>query len=200
MQHTGVGPTANPRRARLTYLVTLVPAVVFGLAACNSAGAGANGAKTDGTAVAAATPSTTTSKTAEAAADSPAAAVESWVTQILQEQYTQACLASAPAMPPGQDPTTVCNGPDAKQTLKSLHEAWAKPGVKLPPETKVKATGVEAQGDTVTVADTSISVDGRTLHDLALIGATGDVDSFSFSLELRNQDGKWYVGDLHIKV
>jgi hypothetical protein len=206
MRHTGIGSTANRRRARLSCLVALLPALAFGTAACGSAETGASSTGASGAATTATTPSSTPKSTdkstptsEKASADTPAAAVETWVTQILQERYTEACLATAPAMPKEQDPATVCNGPDVKQSLASLHEAWAKPGVKLPPEGKVKATGVTAQGETVTVPDTAISVDGRTLHDLALIGATGNVDSFSFSLEMQKRDGVWFVGDLHIK-
>ncbi|WP_083752627.1 hypothetical protein [Actinosynnema sp. ALI-1.44] len=84
--------------------------------------------------------------------------------------------------------------------MESLHEAWAKPGVKLPPQAEVKVTGVVPQGDTATVTDAAISVDGRTLRELALIGATGNVESFSVSLEVKKRNGAWYVGDLQIRL
>lgn len=201
MRHKGIVSTANLRWLESARLAVLVSAMAFGLAACGSSVAGTGVAASSGGTSPTATPPTGTSKSssANASADSPAAAVESWVTQILQKRYTEACLASAPAMAPDQDAETVCNGPEAKKTLESLHEAWAKPGVKLPPQAKVKATGVTPQGDTVTVADTAISVDGRTLHELALIGASGNVESFSVSLELKKRNGTWHVGDLHIK-
>jgi hypothetical protein len=201
MRHKGIVSTANLRWLESACLAVLVPAMAFGLAACGSSVSGTSTAAPSGGTRSTATPPSATSKSssANAPADSPAAAVESWVTQILQKRYTEACLASAPAMAPDQDAETVCNGPEAKKTLESLHEAWAKPGVKLPPQAQVKATGVAPQGDTVTVADTAVSVDGRTLHELALIGATGNVESFSVSLELKKRNGTWHVGDLHIK-
>ncbi|ONI78113.1 hypothetical protein ALI144C_30815 [Actinosynnema sp. ALI-1.44] len=102
-------------------------------------------------------------------------------------------------MAAGQDAETVCNGPQAKKTLESLHEAWAKPGVKLPPQAQVKVSDVVPHGDTATVADTAVSVDGRTLHELALIGATGNVGSFSVTLEVKKNNGAWHIGDLQIK-
>jgi hypothetical protein len=97
-------------------------------------------------------------------------ALERWVTQILQEQYTEA-LASA----------------------KSLREAWAKPGVKLPPQGKVEVAEVSAKGDEVTVPDTAVKLDGRTLRSLELIGATGDTGSFELSFKMQKHKGAWYV-------
>ncbi|CAM3731366.1 hypothetical protein KIPE111705_22080 [Kibdelosporangium persicum] len=201
MRHKGLVPTATRRWLDSVSLAVLVPAMAFGLAACSSTVAGTGtAAPSDGTSPSATSPSATSkSSSANASADSPAAAVESWVTQILQKRYKEACLASAPAMTTDQDAETLCNGPEVKRTLESLHEAWAKPGVKLPPQAKVTATGVTPQGDTVTVADTAISVDGRTLRELALIGATGNVESFSFSLEVKKHNGTWHVGDMNIK-
>ncbi|KAA9159668.1 hypothetical protein FPZ12_019930 [Amycolatopsis acidicola] len=81
-----------------------------------------------------------------------------------------------------------------------MHDAWAKPGVKLPPEGKVEVSGVTATGDKVTVPDTAVTVDGKSLHDLELIGSTGDVSSFKLSLETTKKDGAWYVSDWNIDL
>ncbi|WP_245633587.1 hypothetical protein [Amycolatopsis jejuensis] len=161
-------------------------AVLVGMAACS----------TDGTALpvraAAAQPH------AGPGADTPGAAVEAWVTNILTERYKEACLASAPVSAPGKDPETECADPSRISAAKSLREAWAKPGVKLPPESKVEVTGVPADGDKVAVPDTAIKLDGRTLHSLELIGATGNTDGFSLKITAQKHDGKWYIGDMDI--
>jgi hypothetical protein len=135
----------------------------------------------------------TSAAQATSGAKAPGAAVERWVTQILQEQYTEACLSSAPALPAGQDAESLCKRPEASASAKSLREAWAKSGVKLPPARKGEVATVAAKGDKVTVPDTAIKLDGRTLRSLELIGDTGDTGSFSLSLKVEKHAGSWYA-------
>jgi hypothetical protein len=133
-------------------------------------------------------------------AETPEAAVERWVTQILEERYIEACLSGAPLLPAGQDAEALCQSPAALSSAKSLREAWAKPGVDLPPQAKVAVATVPATGDKVTVPDTAVEVGGRTLRELELIGATGDTGSFSLSLKVQKHAGAWYVTGFDLKA
>ncbi|MET8850812.1 hypothetical protein [Amycolatopsis sp. NPDC004625] len=134
-------------------------------------------------------------------AGTPGGAVERWVTQILQERYTEACLSSAPVLlPAGQDAETLCRKPEVLASAKSLHEAWAKPGVTLPPAGKVEVAPVKQAGDRITVPDTAIKLDGRTLRSIELVGATGDTGSFSLSLKVQRHAGSWYVTGFDLKA
>ena len=101
-------------------------------------------------------------------------------------------MASAPTLPPGSDPQTKCAAPEVAKTLTALHDNWAKPNqVTLPPEGKVTVDPVKPTGNTATVPDTAVKVDGRTLHELMLIGA-GNV-SGQIAFKLQQIDGAWYV-------
>ncbi|WP_409462451.1 hypothetical protein [Amycolatopsis sp. GA6-003] len=176
--------------ARTTATWLAAPAILLSLAACGSTDvAGSPGP-------AAAPPSSAPQPSAAETASGASTyqiAVERWVTQILREQYEEACLSSAPAMPPGKDAKTLCKSPAARKSAESLHEAWAKPGVALPPRGKVTVDQVSATGDEVTVPDTAVKLDGRTLHSLELIGATGNTSSFSLAFKVRKHEGAWYV-------
>ncbi|MEV4051922.1 hypothetical protein AB0J55_12130 [Amycolatopsis sp. NPDC049688] len=153
----------------------------------------ANAAATGPLTSAADLPAPASSAPAASGATSPGLAVERWVTQILQEQYTEACLSGAPALPAGQDAEALCRKSQVAASARSLREAWAKPGVKLPPDGKVEAAAVPATGDKVKVPDTAVKLDGRTLRSLELVGATGDTGSFSLSLKVEKHAGAWYV-------
>ncbi|MGW4394989.1 hypothetical protein ACWEHA_06830 [Amycolatopsis nivea] len=171
-------------------LAALAPAILLSLAACGSTDvAGTPGPATP-------PPSTAPQPSeAEPASGAPTyqTAVEGWVTQILQKHYEKACLSSAPVLPPGKDAKTLCKSPSALKSAKSLHEAWAKPGVTLPPQGKVTVDKVSATGDEVTVPDTAVKLDGRTLRSLELIGSSGNTSSFSLTFTVRKHEGAWYV-------
>ncbi|MBB1152520.1 hypothetical protein H4281_05215 [Amycolatopsis sp. DR6-1] len=74
-----------------------------------------------------------------------------------------------------------------------MHDAWAKPGVTLPPQGKVTVDEVSTSGDQVTVPDTAVKLDGRTLRSLELIGSTGNTSSFSLAFKVQKHEGAWYV-------
>ncbi len=193
--------TVPARRPMTRWFAALVPAVVVGLAACGSAGVSGSAVPVASPSAAPASASPQPSQAQPASgADTLQVALERWVTQILQEQYTEACLSAAPVLPAGQDAEALCRKPEALASAKSLHEAWAKPGVKLPPEGKVKVTGVTAKGTEVTVPDTAVKLDGRTLHSLELIGATGDTGSFSLTFKMLKHEGAWYVEGFDLKL
>lgn len=175
--------------------VVAVSVMALGLAACGGESVSGSAQPSQGSAAPASATPAPGGAQGEDSTKTPEGALKSWITQVLQEQYTEACEASAPAAEPGQDPATVCASDDVKRTLSSLHGAWAKPGVKLPPEGAVTVDALSPAGDSVKVPDTAVSVDGRTLHELELIGATGDTSSFTMSVEMTKQDGKWYVSD-----
>ena len=61
-------------------------------------------------------------------------------------------------------------------------------------------TGVTAKGTEVTVPDTAVKLDGRTLRSLELIGATGDTGSFSLTFKMQKHEGAWYVQGFDLKL
>jgi hypothetical protein len=187
-------PNVTVRRVTARWLL---PPMVLLVTACGSAQVAGSASP-----VSPATSATAPSSAAQPAsgAGTPGAAVERWVTQILDEQYTEACLSSAPLLPAGQDAGTRCKSPAALRSAKSLREAWAKPGVELPPQGKVEVTGVPAKGDEVTVPDTAVTLGGRTLRSLELVGATGDTGSFSLSFTVKKHQGAWYVQGFDLKA
>lgn len=178
--------------------VVAVSALALGLAACGGEAVSGSAQPIQGSTAPASSSAAAGGGQGEDSTKTPEGALKSWITQVLQEKYAEACEASAPAAAPGQDPATVCASDDIKTSLSSMREAWAKPGVKLPPEGKVTVDALSPAGDSITVPDTAVSVDGRTLHDLELIGATGNTSSFKLSLEMTKQDGTWYVSDWNI--
>ncbi|WP_372660806.1 hypothetical protein [Amycolatopsis kentuckyensis] len=191
------GTTVRPAKR---WLLPLVPPMVL-LAACGPARVtGSASAAAGGPPASASAAAPSSSAPAASGAETPGAALELWVTQILEERYTEACLSGAPLLPAGKDAETLCKNPQALSSAKSLREAWAKPGVDLPPQGKVEVTAAPAKGDKVTVPDTAIKLDGRTLRDLELIGATGDTGSFSLSFTVQKHAGAWYVTGFDLKA
>ncbi|WP_284747872.1 hypothetical protein [Amycolatopsis sp. RTGN1] len=197
-----IAPTVHTRRPKARRLAPMLPAVVMGLTACGSAGVNGSAAPVASSS-ASPSPASASAQTSQAqpasGAETLQVALERWVTQILQEQYTEACLSGAPVLPAGRDAETLCKSPEALSSAKSLHEAWAKPGVKLPPQGEVEVTGVTAKGTEVTVPDTAVKLDGRTLRSLELIGATGDTGSFSLTFKMLKHEGAWYVQGFDLK-
>ncbi|MEU4250897.1 hypothetical protein AB0F15_26170 [Amycolatopsis sp. NPDC026612] len=195
------GSTIVPARPAARWFFPLVPPMVLLVAACGPARvAGSASPASTGPAGPAASVTAPSPAPPASGAETPGAAVERWVTQILEERYTEACLSGAPLLPAGQDAEALCQSPQALSSAKSLRAAWAKPGVDLPPQGKVEVAAVPAKGSKVTVPDTAVELDGRTLHSLELIGATGDTGSFSLSLKVEKHAGAWYVTGFDLKA
>ncbi|GAA5170649.1 MULTISPECIES: hypothetical protein [Amycolatopsis] len=164
-----------------------LPVLALGLAACGTDAPAASSGPA---------PSSAAASTSSAAAAGPEDAVSTWVTAVLREEYQKACELTAS---PGDD-LSKCSSPTATRTFRSLHEAWAKPGVTLPPQAPVKVSTTTAGGDAMSVPDTAITVDGHSLHDLMLIGSSGEgVGNFHLTLKLKQQDGSWRVSGLDLK-
>ncbi len=124
-----------------------------------------------------------------------------FVTEVLHGNYSGLCMSNAPVLPAEQDPAAFCAQPMVQKSMTSLHDAWAKPGVKLPPEGKVEVAVPGGQnGDTVEVPDSAITLDGRSLRDLELIGSSGNTGSFALTLEATKKDGRWYVKSWDIEA
>lgn len=144
---------------------------------------------------------TTPSDVPKRGAAEPDEAVKVFVTRVLNERYTKACMASAPVLPTGREAAAFCAQPMVRKSLTALHDSWAKPGVTLPPEGKLAVTveGEPASG-TITVPDTAVTLDGRSLRELELIGSSGDTDSFRLSFDVEQKDGRWYVESWDVEV
>lgn len=186
--------------------VAAVAALALGLTACGSSGTVDTGSSPSSaqatSAQASSAPASSGGPNSSGGAKTPGAAVSTWVTQVLREDYVKACLSSAVVeAQAGQDPATLCaSGGAAVSSMKRLHDAWAKPGIALPPAAKVKVDNVDTQGDTATVPDTSIMVGDKSLHELELIGSSGNTSTFQLKLQVVKKDGAWYVGDMEISI
>ncbi|WP_433870886.1 hypothetical protein [Saccharopolyspora sp. CA-218241] len=187
------------------WLVAL-PVLAMSVAGCGSqsATAGKDVASTasgDGTSRTAPPSKRTTPGKPTGGSAKPDEAVKNFVTQVLTENYAELCMSNAPVLPPDQDPAVFCAQPAMHKSMGSLHDAWAKPGVKLPPEGEVTVdVPVKKKAKKVEVPDTAITLDGRSLRELELIGSSGDTSSFSLSLGVVKKDGRWYVESWNIEV
>lgn len=175
----------------------MLPVLLLGAVACGSDQSGPND-QPEPSAPDSPSANTTNSGSEEgntpSAAETPVAAVETWVTYILEERYSEACQSTAVVAPPKPDIAAFCASPEGQIGYTNLHTAWAKPGITLPPQSKVTAADATVHGDSATVPDTLISVDGHTLKSLMLIGSTGEgVSSFSITLTVQRQEKGWYV-------
>jgi hypothetical protein len=167
----------------------LSAAALLGAASCASSSAG--------TGKAASNPTTTAATTTASAADArttPAGTVSAWVADVIENRLDAACalMAQNGKAATGNQCT---QGATAFQSLRS---AWTKNVVTLPP--KVTVSKVSVSGDSGTVADTDVTVDGHTLRALELIGASGQTGSFSLTLSLQRLSTGWYVSNLNINA
>lgn len=180
-----------------------LPVLALSLAACGAQSAtGADSVDPEAQASdTAPPPEPTTPGEQQGGSPKPAGAVKKFVAQVLEEKYSEACMSSVPVLPADRDPAAFCARQEVTQSLTSLHDAWAKPGVKLPPAGKLVVNAMAEKGaDTVTVPDSAITLDGRSLRELELIGSSGDTDSFTLSFEVKKKDGAWYVGGWNISA
>lgn len=190
--------SASPNRSKARWLAVTVPLLALTLGACGSAESAGSAAQES------AKSSTTQTSTATSSAGggseqagfaTPEAATKAFVTRVVQKRYDDACAAIVfPEAPDNkQKKSKQCK---ATPMLNSLHTAWAKQGVALPPDAQVQVTKVSTNGDTATVQDTDITLDGHTLREIELMGATGKPKSFKLALKLKKTDGAWFVSDL----
>ncbi|HEY2060170.1 hypothetical protein [Amycolatopsis sp. NBC_01480] len=143
------------------------------------------------------TSSTSPSGTDAKGAATPEALMTTFVTDVLQQHYRKACLLNAAPPNSNLDPAKVCASPEATKTLTSLRSGWAKPGIALPPKGKVTVDKVTPTGDTATVADTGISLDGHTLNALMLIGSH-NAEGFGVKWTLQRKQERWFIGEMNL--
>lgn len=188
-------PVARRRILRVTSLLALLPSVLLSAVACG-------GVSMSGTA-AGSSPAVTGARASSAlpgAVDStdvatPEALMISFITDVLRRDYQRACLLSV--APKGVDGAAACAKPAATSTLMALHDAWAKPGIPLPPASRVTVSGITTSGESATVSDTAIAVDGRTLNALTLIGST-NATGFHLKWSLSRMGGQWYIEQMDL--
>lgn len=192
------------RQTGKRWCAVVVPLLAVSLSACAVGATGQGGGATASTENASNSAPRTLSRTPgegqQLGAKTAAGAAESFVTWILQERYTQACLSTAQVADPKLNLEAMCRGPQPGRMMTSLRSAWAKPGVTLPPEAEVKVTNITQHGTTARVLDSEMTLDGRTLRELELIGAVGDVGSFHLSFDMRKKDGLWYVDTWNMEL
>jgi hypothetical protein len=67
----------------------------------------------------------------------------------------------------------------------------------LPPKSQVQAAGITVTGNTASVSGATITVGGRTLNSLMLIGSHNAAGS-SLKVSLLRQNGRWLIGNLGV--
>lgn len=201
--HTMTG-RAGTSTTGLRRAVVALPLLVVGLSACGSAGSGASqgsGTTANTAGETSSAVSTTSADTSSSASGTPATAVRSFVTNIVNEHYTKACMSmAAPEDVSQQQKKTRCNSDEGTRMLESLNTSWAKPGVTLPPESSIKVEDVSTHGGKASVSDTAITLDGHTLREIELMGSSGDTQSFKLTLKLRKVEQAWRISDLNIDI
>lgn len=183
-------------------MTALAVTTLTGAAACGSATTSGTAVASTTTALATTSASAGTDTSAAAGADKPGAATPAalmtdFVTDVLEQHYYKACLLNAPSPGMNVDPATVCQQAQAVKALTSLHDAWAKPGVTLPPTSKVTVSPITPKNDTATVTDSQITVDGHTLNALMLIGST-NAGGFAVTWDLVRQQGRWLISTMNL--
>lgn len=192
----GVGTRIRRKKG---WLAVTLPLLAVGLSACGSESPTQSQAQSD-----AGKSASQSSSTASSAGDgsggsestTAAGTVETFVTRVVTERYKKACMTLAPPDTPENVVKSRCANPDSWAILQSLNKAWTKPGVTLPPEAKVEVTNVTKKNGTATVPDTAITLDGRTLREIELMGSQGDTKSFSIALKLQKDGGNWHLSDV----
>jgi hypothetical protein len=193
--------TTKPRRSHRIVVPAALVAVLAAATACTGSAATSGIGGNPMPAPAGTTPSsssTPSSNTPDAkGAASPEALMTAFVTDVLQQHYRKACLLNT--APPGTnlDPAKVCASAEATKTLTSLRNGWAKPGIPLPPKGKVTVDEIKPTGDTATVTDTGIFLDGHTLNALMLIGSH-NAEGFGVKWTLQQKQGRWFIGEMNL--
>jgi len=113
------------------------------------------------------------------------------VADVLEKNYNAACSL----MSDNNQKVNSSMCPKASATLDVLRQAWMKNVVTLPP--KVTVSGASVKGTSATVPDTGVRVDGHTLRELELIGASGNTSTFTMSLSLQQLSTGWYVNNVN---
>lgn len=195
--------SARRRRSRGWRALALLPMLLIAVTACDGEPSDAGfPLDTAPTVASSLPPLTSTMPTSEPStppsppfrAKKPGPALRSWVSLVLQGKYQEACLATEDVADGDQDPASCTNSVVVKG-LTDLHDRWAKPGVDIPPKGKVTVARLKPREDTAMASDTAVKVNGRTLHDLMLIGDPDATSTVSFVLHKR--DGVWYVASWH---
>ena len=207
MKNEGSSAVGLGSVSRAGILVAVGISLLLGLTACNwklgaSSGSAAPVSPEQGHAIGSVPSTPSESAAVPSGGHTAGLAVVKWVTQVIQEDYVEACQSSAVvAQTEAGDPAKMCaNDGDAVNAMRQLHDAWAKPGIPLPPEVNVEVDGVDVQDDSASVPDTSIKIGDKTLRELELIGSSGDTSSFSLTLKVKKKNDTWYVGDMNIHI
>jgi hypothetical protein len=186
--------TKNSLVRRVVSSVALV-ALLTGAAACNGSAMSAtvSGSATPATTPPAAAPGGAAPK----GAATPEALMTTFVTDVLEQHYRKACLLNG--APPGTNlnPAVVCAQSQATKTLTSLRDGWVKPGITLPPRSKVTVNKITPKGDKATVTDTGISLDGHTLNALMMIGSH-NAQGFGVTWTLQRQNRGWLIASMDL--
>ncbi len=125
--------------------------------------------------------------------------VSHWVTAIVQERPTDACLVMAtPATDtePAELPTPeMCESQAVLEHLGALNESFAPEAPADPPV--VAVTGSPASDGTAAFSGEEITVDGQPLQEILVANSTGvEQGQVGIEIEAADIDGLWYVTDM----
>jgi hypothetical protein len=163
---------------------TVVAALAFSATACSSTSANADPGNNGGAA-------------------SPEVALSSYLTDVVKDDFPGACMMMGlppddglPAQPRGQALcATAASDPQARAVVMDIAKTIT-PANTNAATTKVVVTGVTGTGASVEVADTQVTIDGRSLHDIAATNSKGAKSTVSFQVD--QIGGLWYVIDYDV--
>ncbi|WAP58866.1 hypothetical protein [Streptomyces sp. S465] len=141
-----------------------------------------------------------------AARQSAEGAVAEWVTAIIKNQPTRACLvmADTDASPVRVGSASMCNSdqPDVrkmKESIGRLRESFTpKPATSDP---KVEVAQAPVTGDKAVVPANKVTIDGQTLDKVILSNSTG-LTSGQLDVKVKASEinNAWYVTDFDLSV
>ncbi|WNE99432.1 hypothetical protein PS467_30920 [Streptomyces luomodiensis] len=141
-----------------------------------------------------------------AARQSAEGAVAEWVTAIIKNQPTRACLvmADTDASPVRVGSASMCNSdqPDVrkmKESIGRLRESFTpKPA---PSDPKVEVAQAPVTGDKAVVPANKVTIDGQTLDKVILSNSTG-LTSGQLDVKVKASEinNAWYVTDFDLSV
>ena len=193
-------------------------AAAIGLAGCGSGGGSGAAAGSHSAGVATSTsPSAGASNSDSGSAASmadPTAALQAWVTNVIEGNYSQACLEST-GMPTGSatsstaapsaavcaDPTKIiADGQSIASALSRLRTLFTPAGAESG-SPDVQVTPIKASGNSVTYDARGITVDGQELDKIVVAHSSGvTAQQLDLTFPMTEINGSWYVANFNLQI
>ena len=200
--------------ARSTAVGAAALAAAIGLAGCGSSGGTGTGTGSHSVGVSSSASPSDGASDAAASLSDPTTALQAWVTNVIEGNYTQACMestgmptatetssTSAPSATVCADPTKpIADGQSLASTLDKLRNIFTPVGAKSG-SPDVHVTPIKASGDSATYDARGITVDGQQLDDIVVAHSSGvTAQQLDLTFPLTRIDGSWYVANFNLQL